>query len=259
MNQMSRQSRKALLLLVSITILIAVVFVLLVDPIAQDDAYHNFFDRRTLLGIANFYNVITNLPYAFVGLWGIYLLAKNQLQIINEIKLLYYIFFVGVFFVCFGSGYYHYTPNSETLFWDRLPMTLGFMSLFSIIIAEFISLRTAKIIIIPLLLFGVFSVYYWLITEQAGAGDLRYYAIVQFLPMLLIPFILYYYRSIYNSIKGYWYLLLCYVLAKVFEHFDIGIGELFILSGHPIKHVISAVGVYFLIRNYQTRQLLRTI
>lgn len=232
---------------------------LMVKPIPQDIAYHDFFDKRTLLATPHFWNVITNLPYAIVGAWGIYLLAQNKLVIIESLKPLYYIFCIGVFGVCFGSGYYHYAPGNETLFWDRLPMTVAFMSLFAIIIAEFVSIKIAKIIALPLLIFGVFSVYYWLVTERNGQGDLRYYAIVQFLPMLLIPFILLKYKSLYSKISGYWWLLLCYVLAKVFEHFDKGIGEFFLLSGHPIKHVISAVGVYLLLRSYQLRSQQRSL
>ena len=30
-----------------------------------------------------------------------------------------------------GNGSYHYSPDNQTLFWDRLPMTLNFMAVFS--------------------------------------------------------------------------------------------------------------------------------
>jgi len=35
---------------------------LLVPPITQDQNYHDFADQRTLLGIPNFWNVVSNLP-----------------------------------------------------------------------------------------------------------------------------------------------------------------------------------------------------
>jgi hypothetical protein len=34
--------------------------------------------------------------------------------------------FLGIFLTGFGSSYYHWNPNDDTLFWDRLPMTLCF-------------------------------------------------------------------------------------------------------------------------------------
>lgn len=30
-----------------------------------------------------------------------------------------------------GNGYFHYSPDNQTLFWDRLPMTLDFLAVFS--------------------------------------------------------------------------------------------------------------------------------
>ena len=43
---------------------------LLLSPIPQDQGYHHFADQRTLLGIPNFWNVISNLPFIAVGAAG---------------------------------------------------------------------------------------------------------------------------------------------------------------------------------------------
>jgi hypothetical protein len=40
---------------------------LLVPAIPQDQAYHQFADQRTLLGIPNFWNVVSNIPFVVVG------------------------------------------------------------------------------------------------------------------------------------------------------------------------------------------------
>jgi len=42
----------------------------LLPPIAQDPSYHQFADQRTLLGIPNFWNVVSNLPFVLVGPGG---------------------------------------------------------------------------------------------------------------------------------------------------------------------------------------------
>ena len=43
----------------------------LLPPIAQDQSYHQFADQRTLLGMPNFWNVISNVPFIVVGATGL--------------------------------------------------------------------------------------------------------------------------------------------------------------------------------------------
>ena len=43
---------------------------LLVPPIPQSQIYHQFADQQTLLGIPNFWNVVSNLPFILVGAAG---------------------------------------------------------------------------------------------------------------------------------------------------------------------------------------------
>jgi hypothetical protein len=38
--------------------------------------------------------------------------------------------------VALGSGYYHWRPSNSRLVWDRLPMTVGFMSLIAVVVSE---------------------------------------------------------------------------------------------------------------------------
>jgi len=242
-------------ILVALSVLIVMAVFLFVNPIAQDLSYHNFADKREIWAISNFWNVLSNLPYFLVGLWALYKLQiKKSLMLLSEMNLAYIFLFVGVTLVSFGSGYYHLDPNNETLVWDRLPMTIAFMALFSVILSEFVALKLGKKLLLPLLVLGFASVLYWHITELNGHGDLRYYALVQFLPMLIIPLLLLAFSSSYSHIKGYWLLLLCYLLAKVFEHFDAEIYELLgVISGHSLKHMISALGLYFLLSSFEKR------
>lgn len=44
-------------------------------------------------------------------------------------------------------------------------------------------------------------------------------------------------------------------MAKVFEYFDEAIFNLLpLLSGHSIKHVIAAVGIFMLLKAYRNRE-----
>jgi len=213
------------------------------SPIPQDPAYHQFADTRTRLNVANFYNVASNVPFLIFGLWGLWYVGRYAASTcLPGMYPAYIVFFSGIFLTAFGSGYYHLAPANGPLVWDRLPMTIGFAGLFSIIIGEFISVRAARRILIPFLLIGYASVEYWAFTELAGAGDLRPYAIVQFLPMLLIPFILVSYKPAIGAAKFFWLMLAFYVLAKIAEQLDAQIYNVSLLiSGHSVKHLFAAM------------------
>ena len=45
---------------------------LFTSPVPQDPAYYLFADSRTLLSVPNFWNVVSNLPFMFIGIWGFY-------------------------------------------------------------------------------------------------------------------------------------------------------------------------------------------
>jgi hypothetical protein len=236
--------------------LISIVSFIVVPPIAQDVMYHQFSDRNTYLNIPNALNVLSNFFFLFVGCIGLtQVLTNSKLSIVKENIYAYIILFLGVALVSFGSGYYHLNPNNATLVWDRLPMTIAFMGLISIIISEFISIKIGKILLFPLLLVGVLSVVYWYLTEMSGNGDLRPYVIVQFLPVVAIPIILCTYTSRFKKVNHYWWLVATYILAKIFEHFDYVIFEhLVLISGHSLKHISAAIGVFIVIKGYQTNR-----
>jgi len=211
----------------------------LTPPIPQDPAYHRFADGRTLFGIPNALNVLSNAPFLVFGAWG--LLAPPRLHVPPVLRPAYGVFFAGILLTAFGSGYYHLAPANAPLVWDRLPMTIGFAGLFAIVVGEFLSLPAALRLLWPLLAAGLASVGYWAWTEARGGGDLRPYAIVQFLPMLLTIVILARYRGT-NTLRG-WFaaMVACYVLAKLAEFLDAGLFAAgAIISGHSLKHLFAA-------------------
>lgn len=232
-------------LILALLALAAVIAMFFLSPIEQNESYHNFSDKRTLLHIPNFWNVVSNLPFLLVGLIGLF-----KLNSFTTAKAQYLVFFSGVSLVAFGSGYYHWNPTNDTLIWDRLPMTLAFMALFSIIISEFISDKTGRLLLAPLLAIGVVSVLYWVIFK-----DLRFYALVQYYPMVAIPVIIIFFKSKYTLTGGYWLLLLAYIIAKFFEYYDYQIQSiLHVISGHTLKHLAASLGVCILLDTYLKRK-----
>mgnify|MGYP001819647316 CR=1 FL=1 len=232
-----------LIVILTVTLaLIAAVF-LVTQPIPQDPAYHRFSDVRTLFGIPNFWNVTSNLPFLVVGVAGLWYLRDNADRVcVSGALVAYQVFFAGILLTAFGSAYYHLAPANETLVWDRLPMTIGFAGLLTIIIAEFVSASAARRLLVPFLLVGLASVAYWGWTESRGVGDLRPYALVQFLPMLLIPLVLLTHQPTIGERKYFWWMLLFYLVAKILEFLDpavLSMGQL--VSGHSLKHVVAAM------------------
>lgn len=227
----------------------------LVSPVAQDPAYHNFADKRTLYGINNFWNVVSNVPFMLFGLLGLYKTRQTLPEgSLKKLQRAYALFFTGAVLVSFGSSYYHLNPSTDTLLWDRLPMTIAFMAFFSIIIAEYISLITGRLLLIPLLAVGVGSVIYWFYTEQLGAGDLRPYALVQFLPVVLVPVILIVFKTTNTHSKYIWAMFLVYFFSKISEYFDVYIFNLSSeISGHTIKHLLASLGILFFYLHFNKR------
>jgi hypothetical protein len=231
-----------ILLILSILVLSGM---MISSPIEQNSEYHNFSDTKSFFGVPNFWNVISNLPFAIIGFLGL-----SKLNSIATPKTQYLIFFLGIICVSIGSGYYHWNPNDSTLVWDRLPMTIVFMALVSIIISEFISSKHGRLILYPAILVGLLSVVYWMIFN-----DLRFYAMVQFYPMVAIPVILIFFKSKYNLTIGYWLLLLAYVIAKVLEYYDVQVNDsLAYISGHSLKHIFASIGLFALLYTYIKRR-----
>ncbi|MBL7919363.1 MAG: ceramidase domain-containing protein [Bacteroidia bacterium] len=241
--------RYTILFLIAFT---AIVSVFVSGPIYQDQQYHLFADEREILCIPNFLNVISNIPLLIIGVLGMFFIIQNNKE--NNVKLWMnsLVFFIGIFFTGAGSMYYHLHPGDQTLLWDRLPMTISFMAFFSVVISKFICARSGARILIPLLIIGFISIVYWQMTERRGEGDLRFYALVQFLPLLLISVILLVFKA-NNSLKKYfWIILFTYALAKIFEMCDLLIFDITqCISGHSIKHILAAMGpaIYLLALN----------
>ena len=227
--------------------IVATVSLYFLDPIAQDLAYHRFSDCRPLFGIPHFMDVVSNIPFLIVGYLGIVLIKKSYKKYKPSYFLMLFTLFAGVFLTGLGSAFYHYEPNNFTLIFDRLPMTFVFTSLFAIIISDYVDRRVGAWIFYLFLVIGMYSIFYWYYTEIIGVGDLRLYAFVQFFPIICIPLILAVYRNDNLYTKELISVFLAYIAAKLFEHFDAQIFELTgFVSGHTIKHLISALAIYLM-------------
>jgi len=229
---------------------IAALALLLVPPITQWPEYHHFADHRTFLGIPNFANVLSNLPFLRIGFLGMVLVLRMRTFLEGSERWPYFIFFLGITLTCFGSSYYHWNPNDQRLLWDRLPITMAFMGFFGAIIGERLGLRLARWLLPWLIVLGVASVLFWQRT-----GDLRPYVFVQFFPIVAIPLMLAWFPPRYNRTADFFVVLGFYIAAKLCELLDMQIFRAGgFISGHTLKHLLAAMAAYWLYRMLALRK-----
>jgi len=252
-------SRKSGLLMLLILTAILTLICCMVPPIPQPQWYHLFADRRSFLDIPNFCDVVSNLPFAVIGIWGLVLLQRSRFSprarlFVDAREIWPYLFaFAGLLLTAFGSSYYHLAPDNERLVWDRLPMTITFMSMAAAMITERIHLRLGLSLLPILIAVGLASVLQWYWSETTGAGDLRFYAAVQAYSALVILLALVL-PPRYTRGSDLGLVLGLYALAKVLEFFDTPIfTALHVVSGHTLKHVAAAGSGLCILRMLQKR------
>jgi hypothetical protein len=215
-------------------LLVSLAVVVSLGSVEQWQSYHDFADRRLMLGVPNLFDVASNLAFLIVGACGVALCLSNHRP---RAAASWTTLFVGTALVSLGSAYYHWAPTDATLAWDRLPMTLGFMALFVALLAEHVGERLERTLLAPALIAGVASVLWWRWT-----GDLRFYLWVQLAPLLSIPLVLALFPPRYTHRRLLAYGLGLYLLAKLAEYADRDIFELtgHVISGHTLKHLLAA-------------------
>jgi hypothetical protein len=236
--------------LVELSVFGPLVLLLFHAPIPQAQTYYSFADRRTFLGIPNFFDVTTNLAFLVVGIEGLRVCRRHRWE---GMRPAWMAVFVGLVSVTFGSGYFHWNPQDGTLVWDRVSLTVSFMALFAAILGEHLGFQLGKLVLWPALCIGAGSVFYW-----RWFDDLRFYVWIQFMPLLAIPLVIILFRSGHSHQRFLVAALGCYVLAKIAEICD---GQIFVFtrrlfSGHSLKHLLAALGCYALVMMLQRREQL---
>lgn len=234
---------------------------LLLPAVPQPLDYHDFADHRDFCGIANFLDVVSNLGFLLVGLLGLRVVARRSTEFEQPAERPpYAVFFAGMVLTALGSAYYHLSPDNERLFWDRLPMTIAFMSLVSAQLVDRVSVRAGLGLLVPLLLLGVASVVYWLATERAGDGNVVPYGVLQGSSVVMLAVFAISHPSRYTRGADIGWVFAGYVLAKLFEAADRRAFELgHVLSGHTLKHVVAAIAGAVVCRMLAQRTLRATI
>ena len=212
---------------------------LLHGPIAQFEDYHAFADQLTLLGIPHALDVLSNLGFAAVALWGLWRLAPRRHSHFPHSWPGYALFLAGLLLTALGSSWYHLAPDDHRLLWDRLPIALASAGLLAGVWAD-CRQRDGRLFAALLGAFALAGVLWWYVTELAGIGDLRPYLLLQALTIVLIPL----WQWLHGRPRGERLAFACalglYVLAKFAELLDHQLAALLApLTGHTLKHLLS--------------------
>src|SRR5499427_8859447 len=111
---MTRRKQGGWLIGIALALLVCGLFL---PRIPQPASYHNFADHRSWLGIPNFGDVVSNLPFALVGIWGLVaLFTPGRINLTDSRECWpYVVMFASLVLTACGSGYYHLTPNNARL------------------------------------------------------------------------------------------------------------------------------------------------
>lgn len=206
-------------------------------PIAQPDNYHHFADQRSLFGVTNAGDVLSNLGFLLVGGFGLLRWRGTEARVAGHGG--YGVFFAALALTAAGSAWYHLAPDDARLALDRLPIALACAAL----LAAELERASKAGWLIPLCVFGAASVGFWSLT-----GDLRPYLLIQLAPLVLIPALHWQLRASMARRIAFVVAIALYVIAKMFELADAtAMSALQAISGHTLKHLLATAAAAVLV------------
>jgi hypothetical protein len=107
-----------------------------------------------------------------------------------------------------------------------------------------------------MVLMGLGTVVYWIVSERMGAGNVLPYALLQGYAVVVLLMMAGLHPSRYSRANDLYFIFGWYVLAKLLEHFD---AQVLVyshtVSGHSLKHVAAAVAGFVTCRMLMQRTL----
>ena len=242
----SRPAELALLLAVAALAVLAA----LLPATGLPAGYHHFADQRTLLSLPHALDVLSNLPFAAMGAWGLWWLRRVPLDRLGTAQRgLAVLFFVGLMATAFCSSSYHLDPHDAGLCIDRVGMSLACAGLLGLAAADRISAR-AGVALAALVAVAApaTALVAWL------GGNMTPWAVLQGGGLVLLaalalrrpqP------RALGFSIIG---VIAFYAVAKALELADAPVFALTqqLISGHSAKHLVAALAGWPVVRALQS-------
>lgn len=241
MNPLNPREVRLLLALVALTLV-----PLLAPAVAQADDYTHYADLRSWLGIPHALDVLSNLPFAVAGVWG--LVALSRSAVAGTQRLLAALFFVGLVVTAAASAWFHWQPDHAGLVADRLGMTVAFAGVLGLGVAAQVSARAGNLLAALVLLAGPLTLGLW-----STSGNLLPWAVLQGGGLLLL-LVFACVRPQPGALPVHWGALVAlYAVAKALELADHAVFDATgqFISGHSLKHVVAALAAWPVIHALQ--------
>ena len=238
-------AERALLLAVSALMALAA----LLPAAALPTGYHDFADQRAWLGLPHAIDVLSNLPFAAMGVWGLAWLRRVPPARIGAAqRCLAALFLFGLVATTLCSAVYHLAPDHAGLCIDRLGMSAAFAGLLGLAAADHISARAG----VALAAFVALAAPATALIDGL-AGNMTPWAVLQGGALVLLAAL-----SVRRpqpgalgfSIAG---VIAFYAAAKALEMADAPVLALtqHLISGHSAKHVVAALAAWPVVRALQ--------
>lgn len=220
----------------------------LLAPPLPASAWHipHFIDTRTWLGLPNAGDVLSNLAFLVMGIWGLVRLRARGDAPAGASCL-----FLGLILTSVGSSFYHLDPDApQRLVADRLGMAVAFAGFLGVAAGERISVRAGQAVMVLVMVAGLLAAWVarenltpWVVVQFGGIALAVALALTRPRPGALgVP------------LGG---VLFFYVLAKLFELGDVTVFEAtgHIVSGHTLKHLAAALAAWPVISKLRDRKV----
>jgi len=196
-----------------------------------------------------FANVLTNIPFLLIGLFGLRLTAPAPGRRDSSLADPLVAFMLSLILVGIGSIFYHLSPSPDRLFWDRLPIAV---CLAAFACAAVNADRESGIggAILPFALPPAgLSVVYWYVTWLRGHEDLRFYVAIQILATAVGVIVAFRRPDRFPGAGELRVAMLFYLSARILELFQ---QRIFDRAGvdfaHPLKHLLVAFAAWKIVR-----------
>ncbi|WP_298242920.1 hypothetical protein [uncultured Bradyrhizobium sp.] len=227
--------------------LVALALAALLAPPLPAAAWHipHFVDGRVWLGVPNAGDVLSNLAFLAMGVWG-----SERLRARVDAPVGASWFFAGLILTCLGSGFYHLDPDvPQRLIADRLGMAVAFAGFLGVAASERVSARAGEAVLVLMMIAGLLAAWVardnltpWVVVQFGGMALAMGLALTPARP-----------GALGVSLGG---VIFFYVLAKLFELGDVIVFDAtaHIVSGHTLKHLAAALAAWPVIRAPRDRR-----
>jgi hypothetical protein len=243
MNSLQFNTKERWLMLFAAALALLAVFGPDVSHLANAQLHphgHPFVDARALGPLPNAVDVLSNLPFALFGAWGLWRLGRCSAVLPAPQRLAAGVFFTGLLCTFAGSSYYHWAPDALGLMLDRIGMGVAFAGVLGLAVAERVSARAAAATTFVTCVSAMLAA-----ATCAATGNVLPWACIQFGGMALVLAAAFL-KPEHRAVGVRWLpLIALYALAKLLEAGDEWVfhatGEL--VSGHSLKHVAASLAV----------------